>query len=52
MSGHSNLEWTDATWNPLIGCTKYSDGCKNCYAAPIAERLREQGVVEYEISLF
>jgi protein gp37 len=48
MSEHSDLEWTDATWNPLVGCTKYSDGCKNCYAAPIAQRLREQGVAGYE----
>ncbi|MDR1207360.1 MAG: phage Gp37/Gp68 family protein [Rickettsiales bacterium] len=34
MAGHSNLEWTNATWNPLVGCAKYSDGCKNCYAMP------------------
>ena len=44
----SNLEWTDATWNPLVGCSKYSDGCKNCYAMPIAERLCEQGIKGYE----
>ena len=48
MSQKSNLEWTDATWNPLVGCTKYSDGCANCYAMPIAERLRDQGVKGYE----
>ena len=48
MAVSSNLEWTDATWNPLVGCTKYSDGCANCYAAPIAERLCEQGVKGYE----
>ncbi|MDR2685592.1 MAG: phage Gp37/Gp68 family protein [Rickettsiales bacterium] len=48
MSEHSDIDWTSATWNPLIGCTKYSDGCANCYAKPIAERLRDQGVPGYE----
>ncbi|MCL2538490.1 MAG: phage Gp37/Gp68 family protein [Alphaproteobacteria bacterium] len=48
MSQKSNLEWTDATWNPIVGCTKYSDGCKNCYAMPIAERLCNQGIAGYE----
>jgi protein gp37 len=48
MAVNSNIEWTDATWNPLAGCSKYSDGCKNCYAMPIAERLRDQGVKGYE----
>ncbi|MDR0319217.1 MAG: phage Gp37/Gp68 family protein [Rickettsiales bacterium] len=48
MAMNSNLEWTDATWNPLVGCSKYSDGCKNCYATPIAERLREQGIAGYK----
>ena len=48
MAQNSNLEWTYATWNPLVGCTKYSDGCKNCYAMPIAERLCEQGIKGYE----
>ena len=48
MAHKSNLEWTDATWNPLVGCSKYSDGCANCYAMPIAERLREQGIKGYE----
>lgn len=32
MSSKSNIEWTDATWNPVTGCTKVSQGCKNCYA--------------------
>jgi len=48
MAVNSNLEWTDATWNPLVGCSKYSDGCKNCYAMPIAGRLKKQGVAGYE----
>ena len=32
MSDHSKIEWTDASWNPVTGCTKVSDGCKHCYA--------------------
>lgn len=32
MSDHSKIEWTDATWSPVIGCTKVSQGCKHCYA--------------------
>jgi protein gp37 len=40
MSGQSNIEWTDATWNPVRGCTKVSPGCKFCYAEALAERFR------------
>jgi protein gp37 len=40
MSDHSKIEWTDATWNPLRGCTKISPGCKHCYAETFAERFR------------
>lgn len=40
MSDKSAIEWTDATWNPVRGCTKISPGCKNCYAATFAERFR------------
>src|SRR5262249_28457282 len=32
MSDHSTIEWTDATWNPVRGCTKISPGCARCYA--------------------
>jgi len=32
MSDKSKIEWTDATWNPVRGCTKISPGCKHCYA--------------------
>ena len=51
MSSSSSIEWTDATWNPVTGCTKVSPGCKNCYALTFSERFRgvpghpfEQGV--------
>jgi protein gp37 len=40
MSLDSTIEWTDATWNPVRGCTKISDGCKHCYAETFAERFR------------
>jgi protein gp37 len=36
----TNIEWTDATWNPVRGCTKISPGCKHCYAERFAERFR------------
>jgi len=40
MSDRSAIEWTDATWNPVRGCTKVSPGCKYCYAEAFAERFR------------
>jgi protein gp37 len=40
MSEHSHIEWTDATWNPIRGCTKISPGCAHCYAETFAERFR------------
>ena len=40
MSLQSSIEWTDATWNPVRGCTKISPGCKHCYAETFAERFR------------
>lgn len=40
MSLGSKIEWTDATWNPVRGCTKISPGCKHCYAETFAERFR------------
>jgi protein gp37 len=40
MSLNSTIEWTDATWNPVRGCTKISPGCKHCYAETFAERFR------------
>lgn len=40
MAQASNIEWTDATWNPVTGCTKVGPGCDNCYAERFAERWR------------
>jgi protein gp37 len=40
MSASSTIEWTDATWNPVRGCTKISPGCTHCYAETFAERFR------------
>ena len=40
MSTQTGIEWTDATWNPVSGCTKVSPGCDNCYAERFAERFR------------
>ena len=43
----SNIEWTDTTWNPVVGCTPVSPGCLNCYAATMARRLEAMGKKEY-----
>lgn len=40
MADGSAIEWTDATWNPVTGCTKITRGCDNCYAERFAERWR------------
>jgi protein gp37 len=40
MADNSAIEWTDATWNPVTGCTKISPGCDNCYASRFSERFR------------
>jgi protein gp37 len=40
MSENSSIEWTEATWNPVRGCTKVSPGCAHCYAETFAERFR------------
>src|SRR5438094_9666128 len=40
MSDKSAIEWTDATWNPVTGCTQVSPGCDHCYALTFAERFR------------
>ncbi len=48
MAEISAIEWTDATWNPVTGCTKISPGCKNCYAERLALRLKEMGNPRYK----
>jgi protein gp37 len=40
VSDKTSIEWTDATWNPVTGCTKVSPGCDHCYAETLAERFR------------
>jgi len=47
MALGTSIEWTEATWNPVTGCTKVSAGCKNCYAERMAERLQAMGQVRY-----
>ena len=47
MSENSSIEWTDATWNPVDGCTIVSPGCSNCYAMRIAARLEAMGQRKY-----
>src|SRR5262245_53575624 len=47
MGDSSAIEWTDATWNPVTGCTKVSDGCKHCYAERDAKRLKAMGNPRY-----
>ncbi len=47
MAGKSNIEWTEATWNPVTGCTKISPGCKHCYAELLSMRLRAMGQRKY-----
>ena len=39
MSGKTKIEWTECSWNPITGCSKISDGCKNCYAERLSKRL-------------
>lgn len=48
MAQTSSIEWTDATWNPVTGCTKISPGCKNCYAQRMAKRLHAMGQPRYK----
>jgi len=48
MTTLSRIEWTEATWNPTVGCTKISPGCKNCYAEEMAHRLKAMGVRDYQ----
>ncbi len=47
MADGSHIEWTEATWNPVTGCTKVSQGCKNCYAERLAKRLQAMRMERY-----
>ncbi len=47
MAQGSRIEWTEATWNPVTGCTKVSPGCKHCYAERMAKRLQAMGMPQY-----
>jgi protein gp37 len=47
MGLNSAIEWTEATWNPVTGCTKISEGCRHCYAERMALRLRGMGQPNY-----
>ncbi|MEC9362930.1 DUF5131 family protein [Sinimarinibacterium flocculans] len=48
MTTNSKIEWTEQTWNPTVGCTKVSAGCKHCYAETMAHRLQAMGVAGYD----
>jgi protein gp37 len=48
MALGSAIEWTQATWNPLTGCNKVSQGCKHCYAERMASRLQAMGQPHYQ----
>jgi len=48
MAGKTTIEWTECSWNPITGCTKISEGCRNCYAARMAHRLKAMGNIRYE----
>lgn len=48
MAGSSDIEWTEATWNPIAGCKVLSPGCTNCYAMRMAARLQAMGQWKYE----
>lgn len=48
MSTQTRIEWTERAWNPTVGCTKISPGCKHCYAKTMARRLQAMGTRGYE----
>ncbi len=48
MADKSLIEWTEATWNPVTGCSKISKGCLNCYAEKLAKRLKAMGLQKYK----
>lgn len=48
MAANSGIEWTEATWNPLAGCTRHSPGCEHCYAETMTKRLAAMGQRKYQ----
>lgn len=48
MSDKTGIEWTDATWNPVLGCSKVSPGCDNCYAISMSRRIEATGNPDYQ----
>jgi len=48
MGAASRIEWTNATWNPVTGCSYISEGCENCYARRMAKRLKAMGLCRYQ----
>lgn len=48
MASKSKIEWTEKTWNPVVGCSKVSPGCKHCYAETMAKRLKAMKTPGYE----
>ena len=51
MSEHSSIEWTDATWNPVRGCTKVSPGCDRCYAERMTHRFPKTYPLGFALTL-
>ena len=51
MAGTSSIEWTDATWNPVAGCSRVSPGCQNCYAERMAARFSKPGLPYHELAV-
>lgn len=47
----TKIEWTDETWNPVTGCTKVSEGCRNCYAERMSKRLAGSWMARSGISI-
>src|SRR6266536_3941321 len=48
VGDRSAIEWTEATWNPVTGCDRVSEGCDHCYALTLAKRLRAAGNPRYQ----
>ena len=48
MAVGSQIEWTEATWNPATGCSKISPGCANCYAEKLSRRLQLMNLEKYQ----